>query len=241
MFFLHFSFVVDSAILLTMALDRYVAICFPLRYTSLILRWLSSLWWALSWGVVILPDVFLLKRVALLRNTNHPHTYCEHIGVSRFLRWHLHQHLVWIFSFPPMTALSQMWSLLLSPISSSSVLPFIFHPRVPAKRHSAPVVPMSVSSSCFTHSSALLSPSSPIAWAQCTSKSAYPLLAQPLRAIPPALNPIVYGVKHQEKIQDKFVLLFYFEEDTMSGEHHWRRNLGNTDKIKFYITWEDIK
>lgn len=51
-------------------------------------------------------------------------------------------------------------------------------------------------------------------------------------AIPPALNPIVYGVKTQ-KIQDKFVLLFTLRRKTQwVREHHWRENLGNTDKDK---------
>lgn len=36
MFFLHFSLAMVSAILLAMAFDHYVAICFPLRYTTII-------------------------------------------------------------------------------------------------------------------------------------------------------------------------------------------------------------
>lgn len=38
MFFLHYSFAMDSAILLAMAFDRYVAIFFPLRYTTILTR-----------------------------------------------------------------------------------------------------------------------------------------------------------------------------------------------------------
>lgn len=36
MFFHHYSFVLDSAILMAMAFDRYVAICSPLRYATIL-------------------------------------------------------------------------------------------------------------------------------------------------------------------------------------------------------------
>ena len=85
MFFLHFSFVVDSAILLVMAFDRYVAICFPLRYTiiltpQVIIKLVVSI--VVRSFSVILPDVFLLKRLPFCRTRIIPHTYCEHIGVA---------------------------------------------------------------------------------------------------------------------------------------------------------------
>ncbi|XP_030921210.1 olfactory receptor 52H1-like [Geospiza fortis] len=36
MFFTHFSFIVESSVLLAMAFDRYVAVCAPLRYGALL-------------------------------------------------------------------------------------------------------------------------------------------------------------------------------------------------------------
>ena len=85
-FFVHMMFVGESAILLAMAFDRFVAICAPLRYTTV-----------LTWPVVgrialavitrsfciIFPVIFLLKRLPFCRTNIVPHSYCEYIGVAR--------------------------------------------------------------------------------------------------------------------------------------------------------------
>lgn len=64
LFFLHYSFAMDSAILLAMAFDRYVAICFPLRYTTILTRQsITKIVMAIVGRsfLIIFPCVFLLK------------------------------------------------------------------------------------------------------------------------------------------------------------------------------------
>ncbi|XP_054682135.1 olfactory receptor 52B2-like [Grus americana] len=86
MFSIYFIFVAESAILLAMAFDRYIAICDPLRYTAVLTRSVVG-----KVGVVALirsfcimfPAIFLLKRLPYCGHNVMPHTYCEHIGVAR--------------------------------------------------------------------------------------------------------------------------------------------------------------
>ncbi|XP_010168889.1 olfactory receptor 52B2 [Antrostomus carolinensis] len=86
MFSIYFIFVAESAVLVAMAFDRYVAICDPLRYVAILTR--SVVW---KVGVVALirsfcimfPAIFLLKRLPYCGHNVMPHTYCEHIGVAR--------------------------------------------------------------------------------------------------------------------------------------------------------------
>uniref|UniRef100_A0A2K6LFN6 Olfactory receptor n=1 Tax=Rhinopithecus bieti TaxID=61621 RepID=A0A2K6LFN6_RHIBE len=84
MFFLHYSFVLDSAILMAMAFDRYVAICSPLRYTTILTpKTIIKIAMDISFRsfCIILPDVFLLMRLPFCRTRIIPHIYCEHIDV----------------------------------------------------------------------------------------------------------------------------------------------------------------
>ncbi|XP_038229711.1 olfactory receptor 52B2-like [Dermochelys coriacea] len=86
MFFIHASFIAESAILLAMAFDRYIAICDPLRYTILLTK---SLIGKIGLAVVtrsfciIFPLIFLVKQLKFCRTNLLPHTYCEHMGVAR--------------------------------------------------------------------------------------------------------------------------------------------------------------
>ncbi|NWX05411.1 O52B2 protein, partial [Caloenas nicobarica] len=86
MFSIYFIFVAESAVLMAMAFDRYIAICDPLRYTAVLTRSVVG-----KVGVaalirsfcIMFPAIFLLKRPPFCGRNVMPHTYCEHIGVAR--------------------------------------------------------------------------------------------------------------------------------------------------------------
>ncbi|XP_066445139.1 olfactory receptor 52D1-like [Eleutherodactylus coqui] len=84
MFFVHFLSVIESGILTAMAYDRYVAICCPLRYTS-ILTYIVLEKIALSIlvraFVTIVPIPFLVSRLHYCGVDVVLHSYCDHMAV----------------------------------------------------------------------------------------------------------------------------------------------------------------
>ncbi|XP_067145586.1 olfactory receptor 51Q1-like [Apteryx mantelli] len=80
-YFVHsFSFM-ESSVLLAMAFDRYVAICYPLRYSSILT---STRIAKIGLAVVcrcllaVLPSFFLLKRLPFCQSCVLSHSYCLH-------------------------------------------------------------------------------------------------------------------------------------------------------------------
>ncbi|NWX93438.1 O52K1 protein, partial [Nothoprocta pentlandii] len=86
MFFLHSFSIVESAVLLAMAFDRYVAVCHPLRYGSILTGSLVvtiGLLALLRASVLMLPLPFLLRRLPYCRSRVISHCYCEHMAVVK--------------------------------------------------------------------------------------------------------------------------------------------------------------
>ncbi|XP_012891065.1 PREDICTED: olfactory receptor 52H1-like [Dipodomys ordii] len=206
MFFLHFSFVVDSAILLAMAFDRYVAICLPLRYNTIltpqvILKVVVSI--VVRSFSVILPDVFLLKRLPFCGTHSIPHTYCEHIGVARLASADISINIWYGFSVPLMTVISDV---ILIAVSYVFILCAVFRLSSQGARQKA-------LSTCGSHVCVILMFYTPAFFSilahrfgHRVPKNVLILFANFYVAIPPALNPVVYGVKTKQ-IQEKFLLL----------------------------------
>ncbi|XP_003781507.1 olfactory receptor 52H1-like [Otolemur garnettii] len=179
MFFHHYSFVMESAIQLAMAFDRYVAICFPLKYNIILTQQIIS---KIVMGIIIrsfciiFPCVFLLKRLP----------FCQ-------------THLI-----PIMTVISD---LILTGISYTLILRAIFNfPSWEARQKAV--------STCGSHVCVILIFYTPAIFSVLAHRfghniphSFHILFANIYVAIPPALKPIIYGVK-TKKIRKKFILIF---------------------------------
>ncbi|CAM4327801.1 unnamed protein product [Lepidochelys olivacea] len=86
MFFFYAFSTMHSAVLVTMAFDRYVAVCNPLRYATILTnaRIAKLGLVCLTRAVLfILPMPLLLSRQPFCANRIIPHTYCDHIAVAK--------------------------------------------------------------------------------------------------------------------------------------------------------------
>ncbi|NXA56277.1 O52K1 protein, partial [Nothocercus julius] len=86
MFLLHSFCIIESAVLLAMAFDRYVAVCNPLRYNSILTSSLIvkiGLLALLRASGLMLPLPFLLRRLPYCHSHVISHCYCEHMAVVK--------------------------------------------------------------------------------------------------------------------------------------------------------------
>ncbi|CAM2095406.1 unnamed protein product [Caretta caretta] len=86
MYFIHCFSVMESGIFAAMAVDRYVAICDPLRHFTTMANCMvfkTGLAIVLCGDMLVLPYPFLTRRWPYCRTNIIPHTYCEHIAVVK--------------------------------------------------------------------------------------------------------------------------------------------------------------
>ncbi|XP_021061460.1 olfactory receptor 52H1-like [Mus pahari] len=208
LFFLHYSFVLDSAILLAMAFDRYVAICSPLRYTTILTpKAIVKIAVGISFRsfCVFVPCVFLVNRLPFCGTHIIAHTYCEHIGVARLACADISINIWYGFCVPIMTVIIDV---ILIAISYTLILCAVF--RLPSQDARQKAL-----STCGSHVSVILMFYIPAFFSilahrfgRNVPRTFHIMFANLYVIIPPALNPIVYGVKTKQ-IRDKAILLLF--------------------------------
>lgn len=87
MWLIHTFQGIESGVLLAMALDRYVAICYPLRRAILFTRQLVTyivVGVTLRPAILVIPCLLLVKcHLKLYRTKLISHTYCEHVALVK--------------------------------------------------------------------------------------------------------------------------------------------------------------
>ncbi|XP_049745855.1 olfactory receptor 52B4-like [Elephas maximus indicus] len=208
LYFQHSFFISESGILLIMAFDRYIAICYPLRYTSILTHSLIG-----KIGVAVFlrahctisPMIFLLKRLTFCRNHILPHTFCEHIGLAKYACDDICIN-IWYGFF-----------VLMSTVILDVVLIFAYYVLI---LHAVFHIPSQDAcnkalNTCSSHVCVIILFYGPGIFSVLTQRfgrhiplHVHILLANVTMLAPPMLNPIIYGVKTKQ-IRDQVVYVFF--------------------------------
>ncbi|KAM7179562.1 olfactory receptor 52E4-like [Macrochelys suwanniensis] len=198
MFFLHMVSVMHSGVLVTMAFDLYVAICNPLRYTTILTNTRIAklgLVGLIRAVIFILPAPLLLSGQPFCANHIIPHTYCEYIAVAKMscgdITVNGTYNLVIVFVVIGL-------DLTLIALSYGLIIRAVF--RISSKK-----VHQKALNTCTAHISVMLTSYTPSLFSNLTHQfgqgiapHVHIILANLNFLVPPMLNPIIYGIKTKE-------------------------------------------
>ncbi|XP_007069907.2 olfactory receptor 51G2 [Chelonia mydas] len=208
LFFIHSFQCIESSILLLMAFDRFVAICNPLRYASILtLPRIAKmgLVFVLVRFALTAPLPFLLKRFRYCRANVLSHSYCVHQEVMKMACSDITVNSIYglVVTFLTM-GLDSLLILLSYVMILKTVLSIASH-----------VECLRALNTCVSHLCIVLlfyTPEISLSVIHRFGKGSSPLLqillAYVYLLIPPLMNPIVYSVKSRH-LRDKIIRVFF--------------------------------
>nr|XP_012311773.1 olfactory receptor 52A4-like [Aotus nancymaae] len=214
MWLIHTFQGIESGVLLAMALDRYVAICYPLRHAIVFTQQLVTyivVGVTLRPAILVIPCLLLIKcRLKLYRTKLISHTYCEHMALVK-----LATEDVYINKFYGILGAFIVGGLDFIFITLSYIQIFITVFHLPLKEARLKAFNTCIPHICvffqfyllaffsfFSHRFGSYIPSH----VHITLSSLYLL-------VPPFLNPFIYGVKTKH-IRDKVAKMFCSKDKT---------------------------
>ncbi|XP_049636312.1 olfactory receptor 52M1-like [Suncus etruscus] len=199
MFFVHCFATVESGIFLAMAYDRYVAICNPLRHTTVLTNAVVTQLGlaALLRGVIYIGPLPLLirLRLPLYRTQVIAHSYCEHMAVVTLACGNTKVNNLYGMGIGFLV-------LILDSLAIAASYVMIFRAVMGL---ATPEARLKTLGTCGSHICAILVFYIPIAVSSLTHRFGHHvpphihiLLANFYLLIPPILNPVVYAVRTKQ-------------------------------------------
>ncbi|KAM7179262.1 olfactory receptor 52R1-like [Macrochelys suwanniensis] len=207
MFFIHCFLTLESGIFVAMALDRYVAICDPLRHSTILTNPVVAkigLAVVLRGCLLVLPTPLLARQWPYCRTNMIPHTYCDHIAVVKLacadIRVSSYYGLSVVFFVIGL-------DVLFIAVSYTQILRAIF--SLPTKE-----TWLKTFGTCGSHICVILGFYMPGLFSFLTQRFSHNvplhlhvLMANVYLLVPPMLNPVIYGVRTRQ-IRDRLLRLF---------------------------------
>ncbi|XP_039382297.1 putative olfactory receptor 52P1 [Mauremys reevesii] len=198
MFLLHLVSAMHSAVLVTMAFDRYVAICNPLRYATILTNARIAklgLVGLIRSVLFILPLPLLLSRQPFCANRIIPHTYCDHMAVVKMSCGDttINRTYGLVVAFVVVGL-----DLMLVALSYGLIIRAVL--RISSKKAHWKALNTCTAHICVMMISCTLSLFSILThrFGQGIAPHVHIILANLYFLVPPMLNPIIYGVKSKE-------------------------------------------
>ncbi|XP_044880430.1 olfactory receptor 52R1-like [Mauremys mutica] len=207
LYFIHCFLVMESGIFVAMAFDRYVAICHPLRHSTLLTNpMVTKIGLAVVFrgSILILPYSFLARQWPYCKTNIIPHTHCEHIAVVKLAcadtRVSSYYGLFVVFGVRGL-------DMIFIAVSYTQILKAIF--SLPTKE-----ARLKALGTCSSHLCAILAFYIPGLFSTLTHRydhnvplHFHVLIANVYILVPPMLNPIIYGVRTKQ-IRGRLFQLF---------------------------------
>ncbi|XP_014646530.1 PREDICTED: olfactory receptor 52N5-like [Ceratotherium simum simum] len=208
MFFVHGFTGVESGVLILIALDCYVAICYPLRYATILTNSIvakAGLATFLRGVLLMIPFPILAKCLPFCQSNIISHTYCDHVSVVKLSCASIKVNVIYGLM---VALLIGVFDLCCISISYTMIL------RVVVSLSSADDWQKAFST-CTAHISAIIITYVPAFFTFFTRRfgghtippSLHIIVANLYLLLPPTLNPVVYGVKTKQ-IRDSVIKLF---------------------------------
>ncbi|XP_001373155.2 olfactory receptor 52E4-like [Monodelphis domestica] len=198
MFFIPSFYVMESGILLAMAFDRFIAICNPLRYTTILAN--NSL---VKMGlaviartiVVLTPAPILAKRLTSFQTNIIPYSYCAYMAMVQIACGDISNYIV----YGLMVIVTSIGvDLLFISLSYGMILRAVF--RIPSweARHKA-------LSTCGSHLCVIALFYSPVVFSFLAQTFGYQMpphfqiiVDNLYFLVPPMINPLIYGARTKQ-------------------------------------------